>query len=252
MAFWMAMGFGFDTSPDAYLLLGVPLTAVFQRLVRRRPMRELWVRDGPSVRLQRRTGVAAAAMAAYPAVLAGRSLLAGEWVSTAWLACATAGAFAAAYALGELRPQGKRSVRPVVVAVIVGAAMMVGFAVPTLSMPLETSRMVLTALRTILLYVPVLFVLEEVTFRGALDTHLDTAEQGRGRWSAVVVSALWGLWHLPLSVGAAPLPAVVVSLLVVHTAVGVPLSVAWRRSGNLSGAVIAHALVDAVRNGLVM
>jgi len=30
-----------------YLLIGIPLTVVFQLAIRKRPLHELWVRDGP-------------------------------------------------------------------------------------------------------------------------------------------------------------------------------------------------------------
>jgi membrane protease YdiL (CAAX protease family) len=44
----------------------------------------------------------------------------------------------------------------------------------------------------------------------------------------------------------------IVGLLGVHCAVGVPLSFCWRRSGNLFVTGATHALVDAVRNALVV
>jgi membrane protease YdiL (CAAX protease family) len=37
-----------------------------------------------------------------------------------------------------------------------------------------------------------------------------------------------------------------------HCLVGVPLSFAWRRSGNLAGPALAHAGLDAVRNALML
>ena len=50
------------------------------------------------------------------------------------------------------------------------------------------------------------FVLEEVAFRGALDAHVHHEGEGRGWQSALFVSALWGLWHLPIS-GGCPSPS---------------------------------------------
>jgi hypothetical protein len=35
-----------------------------------------------------------------------------------------------------------------------------------------------------------------------------------------------------------------------HSAIGIPLSFAWRRSGNLFVTAFTHALIDAVRDGL--
>jgi hypothetical protein len=64
----------------------------------------------------------------------------------------------------------------------------------------------LVALPTyIALYFPATFLLEEVTFRGALDAHVHHDGETRGWQSAVFTSTLWGLWHLPVS-HALPLP----------------------------------------------
>lgn len=73
---------------------------------------------------------------------------------------------------------------------------------------------------------PVQFVLEKVAFRGLLDTHVQRSS-GRHAWvSAVFVSALWGVWHLPLAPSGAPIVATAGRLLLAHCAVGVPLSYA--------------------------
>jgi membrane protease YdiL (CAAX protease family) len=83
-----------------------------------------------------------------------------------------------------------------------------------------------------------------------LDAHLHHPGEYRPVFSAVFVSALWGLWHLPLlsftSVGG----FIVLALRVVlgHVVVGVFLSFGWRRSGNLGVPAIVHAFIDAVRN----
>ena len=52
VAGWVAIGYAFDLGKTlnrqcVYLLIGIPLTVVFQLAVRKRPLRELWVRDGP-------------------------------------------------------------------------------------------------------------------------------------------------------------------------------------------------------------
>jgi membrane protease YdiL (CAAX protease family) len=111
-------------------------------------------------------------------------------------------------------------------------------------------------LKQFLLYFTVTFVLEEVAFRGALDSHiyqLPAAGQRRGgsAWlSAVFVSALWGMWHLPLlpTGGAAAFAAAIPMLIIVHTLTGVPLSFCWRASGTLVLPAGAHALIDSYRN----
>ena len=47
VAAWMCMGFVFHLSGNAYLLLGIPITIIFQKYVRRAPLRAMWVRDAP-------------------------------------------------------------------------------------------------------------------------------------------------------------------------------------------------------------
>ena len=103
-----------------------------------------------------------------------------------------------------------------------------------------------------LLYVPVVFVLEEVAFRGAFDAHVYHPGEGRGSLTAVVVSALWGLWHLPLLLGRRPLWMLIPGLVAVHCVIGLPLSIAWRRSGNLFVPGVTHALVDAIRDATLI
>ena len=107
-------------------------------------------------------------------------------------------------------------------------------------------------LASLLLIVPVVFLLEEVAFRGAFDAHVYHPGEGRGVLTAVVVSALWGLWHVPLTLGQRHWWMLVPGLLVVLIALGVPLSLGWRRSGNLFVPGIAHALIDAVRNAFLI
>jgi len=70
--------------------------------------------------------------------------------------------------------------------------------------------------------------------------------------SPLLVSALWGLWHLPVAIGQVTLLVLVRQLVTVHCTIGVPLSISWRRSGNLFATGSTHALIDAVRNALLV
>jgi membrane protease YdiL (CAAX protease family) len=111
-------------------------------------------------------------------------------------------------------------------------------------------------LKQFLLYFAVTFMLEEVAFRGALDSHIyqpptDGERRGGSAWlSAIFVSVLWGIWHLPaLPTGtAAAFAAAIPALIMIHALVGVPLSFCWRASGTLVLPAAAHALIDSYRN----
>ena len=250
---WTALGFLLNVEGDSftYLLLGVPLTLAFQLLVRRRPLRELWVRDGMSSALEGRGVVLAAALMVAPGFYAFRGLAAGNWGEAIPYLVAMVGAVAAAYALRETTlVKTFRSALPsmavgaLVVTAVVGVARVLSDA------PLRPFEMGATVLVNIALIFPVGFVLEEVAFRGALDAHAHNPGEPRSWLTAIFTSGLWGLWHLPTDDTGLSLMAVIPFLLLVHCAIGVPLTFAWRRTGNLSGPALGHAFVDALRNGL--
>jgi hypothetical protein len=254
VAVWMAVGFLLRLSGAAYLLIGVPFTAAFQLLVRRRPLRELWVRDGPPFRLDAK-GVAILAalllLLGYPAYvrLTSAAGIGAGWLIALWGAAFIAGAVAAAYALRHLR----RNARAWGIA---GLAALIGLVIEVVGSPLlagEETRPLSTilgaGLSSAALSFAVAFVVEEVSFRGMFDAHVHHPGEPRGWLTALSVSALWGLWHLPL-VSLKPLGLVVASALVIHIAIGIPLSFAWRRSGNLTLPAAAHGFADAVRDAL--
>ncbi len=105
---WMAAGLLLDMSAQAYLLFGIPLTAGFQLFVRKRPIKDLWVRGGPGLSLRSvslKLAILAILLAIYPfyqliqLVVSGVS---GQGLGTIlYLLAAIVGAGAAAYALGQ-------------------------------------------------------------------------------------------------------------------------------------------------------
>ena len=117
--------------------------------------------------------------------------------------------------------------------------------------PVHVLAVLETVAKYLLLYFPLTFLIEEVAFRGALDAHVHHAGEGQAWHSAFFVSALWGLWHLPIS-GGLPLPLLVLELLAVQCLIGVPLSFAWCCTRNLAGPAFAHSAIDAVRNALML
>ena len=254
---WMAAGWIFHLDPNAYLLLGVPLVVLFQLFIRRRPLRNLWARDATSFRL----GMIGVVLAVLLILTPGYDLLLVAlpkkwWIVALWLVCAMAGAVFAAFALGWQRASAARRGLPSFVsAVVIGIAIMaagalarhhsVGFPLPKLFF----------LLKQFLLYFAVSFALEEVVFRGCLDSHVyrprSDGQASEWPWlSAIFVSALWGIWHLPtLPLPSAPaFAAAIPALIIIHTLVGVPLSFCWRASGTLVLPAAAHALIDAYRN----
>jgi membrane protease YdiL (CAAX protease family) len=167
------------------------------------------------------------------------------------IACCLVGACAAGFAVPRI---ARRPVGPAARAAALACAIGLGWVLFSLTPDLEGGTSVMhvvgRGLHSLLLYLPVGFVLEEVSFRGAVDAHVHRPGESLGWLTAIYVSALWALWHVPIDLGTQPLGDLVVSLLVVHVTIGVPLSFTWRRSGNLTLPVAVHAVVDAVRDAL--
>jgi membrane protease YdiL (CAAX protease family) len=107
----------------------------------------------------------------------------------------------------------------------------------------------LFGIESLLLYIPALFVMEEVAFRGAIDSHVHHSGERHGVASAIFVSVLWGLWHYPV-IPHATVIQTVAQMLLLQVAVGPFLSIYWRKSGNLMVPAFVHATIDSVRNAL--
>lgn len=111
-------------------------------------------------------------------------------------------------------------------------------------------------LEKLVFYFAASFTLEEVAFRGALDSHVyplgETNNRVQAWGSALFVSIVWGLWHLPLAgeFGMGFLDFLVIALFV-EILEGIPLSFCWRQGGTLVLPAIAHALIDAYRDALM-
>jgi hypothetical protein len=257
---WMAAGWIFHLDTNAYLLLGIPLVVLFQLFIARRPLRNLWVRDATAFRL----GLTGIVLAALLILAPGYDLFfvalpKKSWVVTSWFLCAMAGAVFAAFALSRQRACAARQALPsFVAALLIGIGITATIAIVThhsIGFPLPKLTFLV---KQFLLYFTVCFALEEVVFRGALDSHVyqpPNAGQASGsRWlSAIFISALWGLWHLPTAPvsGASAFAAVIPFVIIVHTLTGVPLCFCWRASGTLVLPAAAHALVDAYRNTIL-
>lgn len=252
---WMAAGWLLGLTPNAYLIAGIPLLAVFQRYVARRPLAEVWFATAGRFALPWWGWLVAAAFMVLPV----HHLL--TWKSPGldvqlWLVCAALGALPLAWSVASCtRAQWVQLVLCVLAAGTVGiATLLISYLLRPHSAITPSARL-LEGLQSLALYVPVCFMIEEVFFRGGLDSFLVRGGT-RGPWlSAFYLSALWGWWHLPtvtLQPGNRPAQVAVllIALPLVHCGVGALLSHFWRRSGLLLVPVFAHAFIDAVRNAL--
>jgi len=249
---YMALGFAFRLSAEGYLLLGIPITVAFQVLVVRRPLRALWLGGTPPMTFTRRSIVAVVVVAIAPAVIVIRGVRDGDPVLAAYGLAAIVGAIGAVYAMRAMDRDAVRStVRTTLITGAILVGIMVVFRLASGGFDANLTMAVATAVISIATYVPVVFVMEEVLFRGLLDTYLHGSTPGRDRASALYGSALWGLWHLPvafISLGILTIPY----LVAVHTALGFFLVTSWRRTGNLAAPGIAHAATDALRNAVAV
>ena len=256
VAVWMCMGFVFHLSGNAYLLLGIPITIIFQKYVRRAPLRAMWVRDAPPFYLGKMGVAFAILLMIRPLMDLVRCIrLHASWVLGACFVAAILGAWAAAYALCYFRREtGLELLLCTATAGVVGSAIIAAVAFTRAASHEPAWSRVHTGVVSLLQNVPVTFLLEEVWFRGVLDSHLHHPGEARGAQSAIYVSALWGLWHYPILPGPHSLGKLLptlASLLLVHVSIGVLFSWSWRRSGNLFVPASVHALIDAVRNALI-
>lgn len=257
VAVWMALGMAFPMSAFYYLLIGIPITILFQLFVRRAPLRAMWVRDAPPFRLGVYGVIIALLVVLVPIynvvhMVTTHSKDLGVWI---WSLVAIAGAVPVAYALRHFRREAFRDLLLcLATAGTIGCLIMIVFvhvAGPAHHASLSTRIGV--GVEHFFLYIPVVFFYEEVWFRGLLDAHLHHPGESRGIASAMYVSALWGLWHYPIFHRPHTLhafPGDVARLILVQVLVGTFLSIYWRRSGNLFVTGSVHALIDAVRDAL--
>jgi len=259
---WMAIGWLFHLDANSYLVVGVPLVVAFQLLVRKKPLVTLWIRNTERFRLSRLGIVLGLGLTILPTVRMIQTFRLASWPSHApeilWYVCCIIGAFGAAFAFCQFTRQTWKALGfcMLTAGVIGSGTMLLGVFVRSviLHKPIEligAARM--TGIQSFLLYLPVCFVLEEVVFRGAIDSHVFQPGDKGQWWTAFFVSTLWGWWHLPITgpKGILQLMALIVALPCIHIAIGVFLSLSWRRSGNLAVTATVHAFIDAVRNMLL-
>jgi membrane protease YdiL (CAAX protease family) len=249
---YMALGFAFRLGAEGYLLLGIPITVAFQVLVVCRPLRSLWLRQAPPMRFTPRSMVAMVALAIAPAIVALGGLRVGDPALVGYGLAGMVGAVGAVYAL---RAMDRDAVRSTIGTTLIAGAVLIGIMVAyrlaSGGFHGNLATAAITAVISLATYLPVVFVMEEVLFRGLLDPYLHGSTPGPDRASALFGSALWGLWHLPvafLALGILTIPY----LVIVHTTMGYFMVTAWRRTGNLAAPGLSHAVIDALRNAVAV
>ena len=263
---WIAAGELLDMSTNVYLLFGIPLTAGFQLFVRRRPIKDLWVRGGPGLSLRTVSLKLAIPLGIVPFIDLAVFVVKGQGVDYILYALAAiVGAGAAAYALKQFRRETWRYLELCLatagllgILLVIGPRLIAAWYDASTVHPTNGSLgpNALVGIQSLLLYIPALFMMEEVAFRGAIDSHVRHPGERHGLGStvygiasAIGVSVLWGLWHYPV-IPHSSIIQVVATLLLLQVAVGPFLSLFWRRSGNLMVPGFVHALLDAIRNAL--
>ena len=249
---YIALGFAFRLGAEAYLLLGIPITIGFQTLVVRQPLRSLWLLQAPPMTFTPRSIAATVVLAIAPAIVAVGGVRDGDLALVGWGLAAMVGAIGAVYALRVMdRDAVRLTIRTTVITGAVLVAIMVAYRLATGGFNGNVAAALTTTVISLLTYLPVVFVMEEVLFRGLIDTYLHGSTPGPDRASALYGSALWGLWHLPvafLALGVLTIPY----LVVVHTTMGYFMVTAWRRTGNLAAPGVSHAVIDALRNAVAV
>lgn len=259
---WMSLGWLFHLSAYTYLLIGIPLCIIFQKFVRRKPLMSCWLRDKPDVRLDWLTLLIAVGFLIIPARDLTEYWHKSGWALRLYFLCAIVGAFGAAI---TLRHFTMTAVKSLLLCIVVAGGFAGGvFALGALArhflqhQPLFTSHHpAIMLVDQFLVLFPVCFVMEEVAFRGILDSHI---HDGSSSWlsanswlSAALLSTLWGWWHLPIvpAHSVAQTLAMIVILPLFHLVPGITFSLFWRRTGNLAVPAFVHALIDAIRNILI-
>jgi membrane protease YdiL (CAAX protease family) len=241
------LGFLLQLKAEAYLLIGIPLTLLFQLFIVRKPIHRLWLRDEEKFSLSKWRWLVILCFSIFPVYKTINDFAEERYGIThlVYNCAAIAGAFGAGYCYSKLT---KKTVTDFIYCFLI----IVLIRVSLYFLPLLTGKAGFDyerAFRSVLLYIPVAFIVEEVVFRGMLDTYVQPDNKPSGIWSALFISMLWGLWHLPLvangkSLWTAALGSMTISLW------GIILSIFWRRTGNLAIPGFSHAFADAIRDGL--
>lgn len=250
MIVYISLGFIFGLNTEAYLLLGIPLSILFQLLVVRKPLHKLWLQQETNFTLKPLGWSLTLCFLIYPVsriiVLGTEQKL--SLLHLGFYGAACVGAFGAGYCYSRFSTSTAKDFLLCFgsIGLLRSFLYFLPFIVGKKELHVDVNR----GVTSLLLYIPIAFVLEEVVFRGMLDRHIHPSKKTDTFFSAFFISCIWGLWHLPLALhkGNSMLFAILTTLLI--SVWGIFLSVFWRRSGNLAVPGFSHAFADAVRDAL--
>lgn len=252
VGFWMLLGWLLRLDANSYLLVGVPLLLFFQLFIAQRTVPELWLRS--RFRITALGTGAAVVCGIYPTISLLREWPGSPWSIKLWGIAAVLGALPLGITLSlATRKTWGGLFLCFLAAGLAGSGLMILTSLAIHHGFHPRPNAVRVAARSFLLYLPVCFVIEEVFFRGGLDSYVQREGDRRPWVTAVLISCLWGWWHLPLvhprdwiqfTVFAVTLP-------VIHCIPGIAFSVYWRKSGSLLVPATVHAFIDSVRNAMI-
>jgi membrane protease YdiL (CAAX protease family) len=251
VAVYIALGYVFQLNAQAYLLSGIPLTVFFQLVIAKQPIHKLWMRNEEKFTMNPTALLIAIGLMVWPTYKIIHSIEAGNFtlVSLAYDLATLSGAFAAGFAFSRLT---KKTIKELficlgIVLLIKGITIII---ILIWAKPGEHPDYI-TGITSLLTYIPIAFIVEEVVFRGMLDSYIYSSQKSAGIWPVFFISALWALWHLPLSSSNETILFISIAALINTGIWGIPLSVFWRRTGNLAVPVFSHAFIDAIRDALM-
>jgi membrane protease YdiL (CAAX protease family) len=254
----IAIGVVFDMSPPLYVAFSFPATVFFQLVMRRERLEELWVRGGPKLTRQTAIPAVAGLLALAPAIALVTNAYGRAADMVIYLLVLIIGAVPASYAIRHADRETMRlALRCFLTAGVIGALLFsldwiheVFNSTDAKGSLAEAQNDLLRFLESVVVLAPSYFVVEEVTFRGGVDSHVHHPGERHGVISAIFVSLLWGTWHYPI-IPHETVGEVLASMFVLQGLVGPFLSMAWRRSGNLLAPAITHDFLDSFRNATV-
>ncbi len=247
MAVYLGLGFLFSLKTESYLLLGIPLTFVFQLIIVKQPIHKLWLRDEQKFHLNKFGWIITLFFLLYPIYKTATDLIRDNntFAHIGYDLAAILGAFCAGFCYSKMTTKTVKEF--LLCFTITGLLRTSLYFIPLIMGKTGYSLDYIRGLKSLLIYIPIAFVVEEVIFRGMLDTYIQPSKNKFGIWSALFISCLWGLWHVPLSNGENPIWFVILTSMTVSLW-GILLSIFWRRSGNLAVPGFSHALADAIRD----